>query len=404
MKYSLTYFLAFILSAVMALSFKNVQLVVEFFQNVSYKLLQGGVMISCIFVLLTTVGAVASLRRKGTFFKTFLKTIIWGILSMVVSVLLSYIMSVIFPAFMNVDFASSPSDIIDSGMTSAYDLFSDGGLFSSPYKLLLLIVALSYLIGYFTKPDLDVIRPAYIVLNSFTEIGFRFARFMARVYNFALFFIGTFWFMSIGFQSVGKEVRNLMIILFIGALVLLFIVYPLMYLTRSHFQRKTAFALTFSSLAIALSSFFTRNVLFSIPSEEVVLRHENGIPKKNAASMTPFLTLCARPGVAFVSFVVVFIIAKYNDYPVNISAYFTLPFIVLALSGASALMHPGLEVLFVVTTSLNAIGIESKDYAMILFAILPLVSSISSMIDTGASFFGVAALGVQETELFVNLR
>ena len=56
MKYSLTYFLAFILSAVMALSFRNVQVVVEFFQNVSYKLLQGGVMISCLFVLLTTVG------------------------------------------------------------------------------------------------------------------------------------------------------------------------------------------------------------------------------------------------------------------------------------------------------------------------------------------------------------
>ena len=404
MKYRLTYFITFILSVVAAVAFKDNGSVVQFFQRLSLPLIQIGVVTSCLFVLLTTTGGVAALRRKGTFGVSLFKTILWGVIAMLVSVLLGVILSLTLPRVLDVNFLNMPSDVIDAGIMSASALFSGSGLLSSPFTIILSIVAVSYLFGYFMKPDVDVIKPAYIVSNSFAEVGFRLGRFVSYVYTIALFFIGSFWFMSVGFQNLGREVWNLIIILAIGTMILVFIIFPLMYLIGIRFARKTAFGVIFSSIAISFSSFFSRNVLFSIPSAEVMLRHENAIPKKNASSMMPLLSIFLRAGVAFVSFIIAFLIVKFSDIEIGLGSYIALPFVCVALSVISGFYQGGLEILFVVSTALQTIGVNNTDYAMILFAILPFVSSISSFVDTSAAFFGVSALGVQERDLFQVIR
>lgn len=406
MKYKLTYLVAFALSLVAAFAFKDQESVVQFFTVVSKPLIQTGIALSAVFALFTISGSVAALRRTSSFASTLGKTLLWGLCSMIFSLIIAFIAgNFLLPAF-GFSISAISSESINEGLQTAANMFSGspflqggaGGNFSSVYLLMLCIIIVSYIIGYFMKPDIEVVRPAYVLFNSITEVGFRYGNFLTKLYNVIIFFSGTHYIQMLLKSGVATDAGYLLLTIAIVAAVLLLIVYPLMHLIAIRFYRKNPSVTMLSSFTLGLSAMLSGSSLFTLPIFEVIARKENDIPKKHVSSASPLFITFIRVGVAVVSYILVLAILSVSSVDVTLWKLIALPFIIMLLSIPSGYMA-GFEIAFVASIALRFLGISVESNFYLLMAFVPVFGALAAFIDTVSSFYGVSSLALQEKEL-----
>lgn len=408
MKYKLTYLISFALAIVVAFAFKNEEGVVNFFASVSRSLLQLGFALSSVFAILSISGSVAALRRTRSFLKMILKTLLWGLLSFVLSLIIAFIGAKCIVPLFGFNSASISQDGINNAVNTAVSMFdlssvfsssSHSIVFSSSFLLIVSIILASYIIGYNAKPDAEVIHPSYVFFNSLGEVGFRYANFLSKIYNVIIFFSTVFFIQTALRTDVFLEMRYVLLTTAIVALVLLFLVYPLMHLIFIRFSRKNPCLAIVSSLTVGLTAMFSNSVWFTLPLFETIARRENDIPKKYTASASPLFLMFIRTGVAVVSYMLVLLLSSSSVVDIALWKLFVLPFFIIVLSLVSGYM-PGFEIVFVSSMALRFLGDPMDSSFYLLIALSPIFGALAAFIDTSSSFYGVSSLALQENELF----
>ena len=406
MKYKLTYLISFALALVTAFAFKEQEGVVNFFSIVSKPLMHIGIALSSVFALLTVSGSVAALRRTSSFAKTLFKTFRWGIVSMFFSLIIAFVFAkYIVPAF-GFQISALSSESINEGVNTAVSMFpespfiqgAEGGFFSNVYFLMLCIIGVSYIIGFFMKPDVEVVRPAYVFFNSVTEVGFRYGNFLTGLFNVIIFFSCTHYIQLLLKTGIASETMAVLLTTAIVALVLLVVVYPLIYLISIKFCRKNPALTMLSAFTVGLTAMFSGSVLFAMPPFELIARRENDIPKKHVSAASPLFLTFIRVGVAVVSYMLVIVIMSSSSADVSFWKLFVLPVLIMLLSLPSGYMA-GFEIVFVSSVALRFLGIGAENYFYMLMAFVPIFGALASFIDTVSSFYGVSSLALQEKEL-----
>ncbi|MCK9597860.1 MAG: cation:dicarboxylase symporter family transporter, partial [Sphaerochaeta sp.] len=176
------------------------------FQQVMYTItalfvqLGGFVLIPLVFFGFSS--GIASLRKDskgGVFART---TLLWSVFSTLLLVLSSALVFRFFPSY----FPASTSAGSDASTLSIIAPQSLSTLFESmlpvnPFytlanaeSFLLPVLVIALVFGYFLKPNVEVIRPAYVTMNSLSETMFRLARAYSTTGHFFLFFASSYWF------------------------------------------------------------------------------------------------------------------------------------------------------------------------------------------------------------------
>lgn len=405
---------AFILALVTSLAFSALPSVsnalTNIFDVVSNVSIIVGVCFTTVFVLLTTTASVASLRRRKAFARTFFKTVFWGIFATVIALALAYVVATfVLPLVFNAESAAKITDeaikeseklVTGLNLNSFFvSLIQQGGVPSLSFGLfqgaiyfyIFISIIAAYFIGFFLKPDVEVIRPLYVVQNAYSELGYRIGNFLVRIYNVLVFFIAGYWFSVIMKTRMLKEALWLVLIVAAFVVVFLLLIFPLMYLIGIRFKRKNAFSVMWSAFSLGLTSFFSRNVLFTLTEAELVARQENDVPKKYVSSMMPLLTIFSRVGLASISYILALCVVYFQGTSISWSAYIILALCCYGLSCVLGFLG-GTEVIFTTIFALGAIGIADVSI-LPLFALAPIMQSISCFMDTVAVFYGTCSLG-----------
>lgn len=373
----------------------------SFFQQATYTvtavLVQLGGFILIPLVFFSFSAGIASLRKDGkgcTFART---TVFWSVFSTLLLVLSA---AAVF-RFLPLPFPASSSAGTDPGTFSSVGLQSFSTFLGhltivNPFYtlvkaegFLLPVIIIAFFLGWFLKPNVEIIRPAYVVMNSFSETFFRLARAWAQCGAIFLFFISSHWLISVAKEGTVFVMLPFLMILGLGVLLALFVILPLLLAIFSLFS-VNPYRILYRMLAPALAGMFTGSIFFTTPATMSLARQNLSVQKRVSGTAIPLYTLIGRGGSALVSTLatLTMIYSATGSVPEDM--------ILLTIALASALfsfvspLYVGFEVFFITTLTLNFLKIDLYGAHMSMVALMPILNGVGILIDTYVASFGAA--------------
>ena len=139
-----------------------------------------------LFIPLVLVGfssGVSSLKKDNLGGKNLAGIIIWSCLTALVLPLCAGLLFTLYPVNFPVSSTAGYESFSDSLITSIFssagkELLTGNAFYTlaTASSFVLPIILISWILGYALKPNADVIKPAYTVVNSFSEVMFRLSR------------------------------------------------------------------------------------------------------------------------------------------------------------------------------------------------------------------------------------
>ncbi len=253
---------------------------------------------------------IASLRkdRKGFVFSR--TTILWSIFSTVLLAISGAIVFRVFPTY----FPASSSAGTDATSLSVLAPQSLSTLFESllpinpfytlasaeSFLLPVIIIALVFF-GYFLKPNVEVIRPAYVTMNSLSETMFRLTRSFAIVGHLFVFFSASYWFSHLQQEGTIFVAGRFLLMLLSSTFAVLVLVLPLLFFAIATRFKVNPYQVLYRMLAPSLAALFTGSIFFSTPISIPLSRHNLGCQKRVSATAFPLYTLIGRGGSAMIA-------------------------------------------------------------------------------------------------------
>jgi len=403
MKTWLTYLAAAAMGLAFELTFRDSLFFVSSMNFMADIVMKLGAFIVFPLAFFTMASGTASLsRRRGRTAFVWMSTLFWAILtSLVLSICAALIFRIIptaFPATSTTPASSDQYNTLYSGLYSstAAKLVSANPLsfnaflnFVKSGDCLIPVILLALIFGYAFRPTTQVIRPAYITLNSISEAMFRLARLVARFLWLGIFFLSGSWFYSIFRDGSVHYSWSFLSLCIIVALVALFVVVPLIFSLATGFRRSPYKQLS-RLLSAAIASFFSVNYLFSQSALYTDCRTNLGIQKNIVSTALPLHSVLTRGGSALISTMCScsLIYAINGSLPTVLQAV-TVAFACTLVSFICCL-HAGYEVLFSVTFALGLLDLNLAGKEFSLIGLLPLINGIALMIDTMLAGLGTS--------------
>ncbi len=267
------------------------------------------------------------------------------------------------------------------------------GPFFLSFGLLLPVMGIALYLGFGITPTRDVIRPAFAVMNSFSEVCYRLLASISLFMNAGLACMSGLFLSRMFMISSWQALQPLLLFLLFAVLIIIGLLFPLLIVIFT--RERNPFALIsglFSPLLFAAGSGTSS---YALP---IILEHtrENlGTAKRITALSIPAISLFGRIGSAFVSSFI--IIALYTDA----AGGQILPAVtvsIVVLSGAFSLLSyafPGFEVLFIIMGVSQVLGLEFISASLPVFYLIlrPLLQGIAAVIDTMSCGLGAASCG-----------
>ncbi len=255
------------------------------------------------------------------------------------------------------------------------------------FLLPLLLIALFF--GYFLKPNMEVIRPAYVTMNSFSEVMFRMARGFSTMGFVFVFFASSYWFSHMQREGTLFVATQFLLTLIGSTLAVLVVLLPLLLGIVSRF-RVNPYKILLRMLAPAVAGLFTGNIFFTTPMTMSLTRHNAGVQKRVSATAVPLYTLVGRGGSAM--------IATFSTLSLIFAASGQMPntnvlVAVAAVSATLAYLSPlylGMEVFFISLATLQLLNLSLYGAEMTLIALIPLLNGLGVLIDSYIAAFGAA--------------
>ncbi|MCF0238711.1 MAG: dicarboxylate/amino acid:cation symporter [Sphaerochaetaceae bacterium] len=354
-----------------------------------------------------TAGTASLTRQKGSNSYVWLSTIFWALFTTIVLAVTSSALFRLYPTAFPVTSttmkdAESASAIYQQLSTSTLSRINMASPISTNAFLNLLkssdclipIAFLALIMGYAFRPTTEVIRPAYITLNSISEALLRLAKKVAQLLWIAIFFLSGVWIDTLwNDATVFYSWKFIVLCCFICFAVLLLVI-PLIYCIATGFRRNP-YRQIGRLLSAATAGLFSVNYLFSQPSLYTDCRINLGIQKRVVTTALPIHSFITKGGTALVSTMctcsLIFAINETLPTPVQTIT------IALACTLASFIccLHAGYEVLFATSFALSLLKVDISGIEFSIIGILPLLNGIAIMFDVLLAGLGTSFTACQ---------
>ena len=399
MKTWITYIAALLFGVATTLLFGDMPTATNVIVSVSDYIVSLGVFITIPLIVFSFTSAIASLRKDKVGGKLNGSVIGWSLVtSLLLPIAAGYLFYAFPTAFPVTSSAGTSPSILEyyAGMTSknlTTGLMPYNPFFSiaTASDMILPILIISWIFGYALKPDSDTIRPAYAVMNSFSEVMFRISRFYT-VYGFIfVYFTSSAFFMRL-YQEKTMLVSPMFFLQVIGiAVILMVVLIPFLFAIFTRFKKNPYGAMNRETASL-LAGLTSGNLLFSLPIHLTLSRHNLGVQKRVSASVSPWMVIIGRGGTAAISSVatlsIIYALTGALD-PVVVIMVALAAFLV----SFTAFTSLGFEVMLAVHFILRVLNINLYGAEVAVIALIPLLNGIGTMIDAALMTLGTKIAG-----------
>ena len=349
----------------------------------------------------TIASGTASLRKNMLGGRTVRITIFWAVVTTLILSMLGVILANGIPQIFPVSSSAGGnySEVLNS-FTSSIDALDAGSIIG---KFFLPLVFAAFILGAALTPSSDVIRPAYTVMNSFSEAVYRIQRTAAYFGAFYVYVAGTAFFLNIWQEKTAFVSPKPFVALALSVLLVIMVVLPLLYAIFTGF-RKNPYGVVGRGLAGLLTAFLSSNIYASSLMGESLSRSNMGIQKRISSTATPLSILIARGGTAFVSTLTTVTLLKTLGAEIST---FALVILALTISGLSLVssFFPGVEIAVVSVFAIRFLNINVYGAEAAIVALLPILNGFAIMIDVLISFMASAIVGARtKTDAKIPLK
>ena len=349
----------------------------------------------------TIASGTASLRKNGLGGRTVRITIFWAVVTTLILSMLGVILANGIPQIFPVSSSAGGNYTeVLSSFTSSIDALDAGSIIG---KFFLPLVFAAFILGAALTPSSDVIRPAYTVMNSFSEAVYRIQRTAAYFGAFYVYVAGTAFFLNIWQEKTAFVSPKPFVALALSVLLVIMVVLPLLYAIFTGF-RKNPYGVVGRGLAGLLTAFLSSNIYASSLMGESLSRSNMGIQKRISSTATPLSILIARGGTAFVSTLTTVTLLKTLGAEIST---FALVILALTISGLSLVssFFPGVEIAVVSVFAIRFLNINVYGAEAAIVALLPILNGFAIMIDVLISFMASAIVGARtKTDAKIPLK
>ena len=349
----------------------------------------------------TIASGTASLRKNRLGGRTVRITIFWAVVTTLILSMLGVILANGIPQIFPVSSSAGGNYTeVLSSFTSSTDALDSGSIIG---KFFLPLVFAAFILGAALTPSSDVIRPAYTVMNSFSEAVYRIQRTAAYFGAFYVYVAGTAFFLNIWQEKTAFVSPKPFVALALSVLLVIMVVLPLLYAIFTGF-RKNPYGVVGRGLAGLLTAFLSSNIYASSLMGESLSRSNMGIQKRISSTATPLSILIARGGTAFVSTLTTVTLLKTLGAEIST---FALVILALTISGLSlvSFFFPGVEIAVVSVFAIRFLNINVYGAEAAIVALLPILNGFAIMIDVLISFMASAIVGARtKTDAKIPLK
>ncbi len=349
----------------------------------------------------TIASGTASLRKNKLGGRTVRITIFWAVVTTLILSMLGVILANGIPQIFPVSSSAGGNYTeVLSSFTSSIDALDAGSIIG---KFFLALVFAAFILGAALTPSSDVIRPAYTVMNSFSEAVYRIQRTAAYFGAFYVYVAGTAFFLNIWQEKTAFVSPEPFVALALSVLLVIMVVLPLLYAIFTGF-RKNPYGVVGRGLAGLLTAFLSSNIYASSLMGESLSRSNMGIQKRISSTATPLSILIARGGTAFVSTLTTVTLLKTLGAEIST---FALVILALTISGLSLVssFFPGVEIAVVSVFAIRFLNINVYGAEAAIVALLPILNGFAVMIDVLISFMASAIVGARtKTDAKIPLK
>lgn len=349
----------------------------------------------------TIASGTASLRKNRLGGRTVRITIFWAVVTTLILSMLGVILANGIPQIFPVSSSAGGNYTeVLSSFTSSTDALDSGSIIG---KFFLPLVFAAFILGAALTPSSDVIRPAYTVMNSFSEAVYRIQRTAAYFGAFYVYVAGTAFFLNIWQEKTAFVSPEPFVALALSVLLVIMVVLPLLYAIFTGF-RKNPYGVIGRGLAGLLTAFLSSNIYASSLMGESLSRSNMGIQKRISSTATPLSILIARGGTAFVSTLTTVTLLKTLGAEIST---FALVILALTISGLSLVssFFPGVEIAVVSVFAIRFLNINVYGAEAAIVALLPILNGFAVMIDVLISFMASAIVGARtKTDAKIPLK
>ncbi|MCI7606730.1 MAG: dicarboxylate/amino acid:cation symporter [Spirochaetales bacterium] len=351
--------------------------------------------------IVTMAAGTASLRKNKLGGKVLRTTILWAVITtLVLSFLGAFaarFVDVIFPV------SASAGGDYESEITSFLSVIDP--LCSSAFLSKCFIPALiaSFILGVALTPSSDIIRPAYTVMNSFSEVMYRIQRTLTYFGACYVYVAATTFFLGLWQEKTAFAAPEPFIALIVATLVVVLVILPLLFAFFTGFK-KNPYGVIGRGLSGLITAFVSGNMFASSLIGESLSRSNLGIQKRISSTVTPLSIVITRGGTAFVSTVTVITLLKTLGAEISMVALILLT---LAIAGASFLssLFSGIEVAAISVIALKMLNINIYGAEAAIVSLIPFINGCALLIDMTLSLMANAISGARtKTDAKIPLK
>lgn len=400
MKTWFTYIAAAVFALATAFLFADYQIASSTFSLISTYLVSLGTLITIPVIVFSFPSAIASLRKDRLGGYAASSIITWTLVTSIILPMVPAVFFYLYPsAFPVTSSAGSSGDLV--GYYTEYAMMSNINALSvvNPFNtiatassIVLPLIILSWIFGIFLNPSSDTIRPAYAVMNSFSEIMHKIARFYT-VYGYIIaYFSLTDLFLSAYVEKTVIAVPSFLFMLLIITGIIVFALLPILFALFTKFK-KNPYKVLFLSISSLVMSLSSGNVLSSVATNTTTSRYSLGVQKRNAVTSTIFFSLFSKGGSAAIS---TFLILTLITAMGGILDSTTIILVALAASAASFVAFTSFGMESVITTyiALKILNVDLYGAESALLSILMITNGLSSLLDSAVIAMGTKAVSV----------
>ena len=397
----LTYLAAFLMAGATAYTFSSSTPLLKMMSAATSFLTGVAALLFLVVSFVTIASGTASLRKNRLGGRTVRITILWAVVTTLILSMLGVILANGIPQIFPVSSSAGGNytEVLNS-FTSSIDALDAGSIIG---KFFLPLVFAAFILGAALTPSSDVIRPAYTVMNSFSEAVYRIQRTAAYFGAFYVYVAGTAFFLNIWQEKTAFVSPKPFVALALSVLLVIMVVLPLLYAIFTGF-RKNPYGVVGRGLAGLLTAFLSSNIYASSLMGESLSRSNMGIQKRISSTATPLSILIARGGTAFVSTLTTVTLLKTLGAEIST---FALVILALTISGLSLVssFFPGVEIAVVSVFAIRFLNINVYGAEAAIVALLPILNGFAIMIDVLISFMASAIVGARtKTDAKIPLK
>ena len=353
------------------------------------------------FILISFSAGISSLRRQRQGFASILYALLWSLVTTVACTLVSGITAwQIVPAGLGEVVSSGAAltvtelpavsiilqDLLQPDFLSA--TVPDASLFLIPG-----VILFSLLFGAVLKPDEDYIRPAFAVMNSFSEVFYRFARIITQLLALGVVFVSSYWFTGLLAVIDLDAVKGFLLLFGIVFAALVFLIIPLLLVLIGHERRPYQWLI--GVLGPVLIAWFSGSSTVAITPLLSHTRNNLGAAKRVSSTAIPVIAMVGRSGsAAIAALTTISLYSTVFNIPLTFKAFLLVIAFSTLLSFTLSTVTGGAGILMIVAGTGIALGFGNQFTAslVLLVPVMPLLGSAAACLDTLVTGVGAGAV------------